>query len=167
MGTDTKRRDSVAFHPALPSFRARTLSVSSATVSSTTRSTSWLRSDFAELDADEWCRNMPCKAGARPSSPFEGSISLPLELLLDIFGLEELFLCLFLLFLVTFSTVSLMLLARRISLSLVGCSKFRLAEVVKRSGCPVSHLSRDASWAVITGYCNNQRDTMVKRIVEG
>jgi hypothetical protein len=48
--TYTYRLGSVSFQPALPSFLARTLSISSALVSSTTKSTSWLLSDFAELE---------------------------------------------------------------------------------------------------------------------
>ncbi len=62
---------------------------------------------------------MPFKAGARPSSPVGELLPFPFELLSLVRLLVE-ELCFRLVFLVTSSTVSRILLARRISLSLVG-----------------------------------------------
>jgi hypothetical protein len=56
MHTYTKCLEGTSFHPGPPSLRALTRSISSAWWSSTTKSTNWLLSDFAELDDDDFWR---------------------------------------------------------------------------------------------------------------
>ena len=63
--TYTKCRVSASFHADPPSFRALTRSVSSASLSSTIRSTSWLLPDLAEVEDEDSSRSKPSNTGAR------------------------------------------------------------------------------------------------------
>jgi len=94
-------------------------------------------------------------AGARPSSPFGISFCLPFDwncyLSLAVGG----FLVFPLGFLGDLFDGSLHIAGPSNLVVSSGLKEMRLVDVVSRSGCPVSHLSLDASCAVITGYCTS------------
>jgi hypothetical protein len=142
-GTYTKCFWGTSFQPGPPSLRALTRSTSSASWSSTTKSTNWLRSDFREWEEEDESWRKRCPSRGTRECACEASPAL-----LESLRCLPLF---------TSCCICLTLLFRRSLLTLVGCSRFRLVEAVTMFGVPYSRLSRVARWASMTGYCKNVR----------
>lgn len=132
---------SASFHAGPPSFLARTRSTSSASWSSMTRSTSWLRSDLFELDEE-------CDVNLLSKGLADLSLSLPFESPL----LAELDLC-------RLSCVSSCMLWIRLFLRFlcmpVGWRTCRFEDAVMIAGSRCRIASLSAVCAVITGYLSS------------
>lgn len=130
--TYTKCFVSSSFHAAPPSFRALTLSMPSAAWSSTTKSTSWLRPDFADPEDVDSSRMRPLSTGARDFDvPPLCVRCLPCSMS----------------FFISLSRLALFF--------RVGWMRLRFVDVVMISGSDPNHCSADGTWAVMTGYCSN------------
>ena len=104
----------------------------SAAWSSTTKSTSWLRPDFAEPEDADSSRMRPLSTGARD---FEVPPSC-----VRCFP----------------SSMSFWISLSRLALFFrVGWMRLRFVDVVMISGSDPNHCSADGTWAVMTGYCMN------------